>query len=192
MRKSHTEIHILCQIMSDYCTISIFILLKRFSAISLIFLLVLSLFANYFALRLVERVVIDNKFSDTEISTSIKVSESLGISKDVLLRKSNIKDNFSLGYAAPFIVPHDNEYYEVVENPVNIEVRSSILKFEKISNSDRNNVSLIIPNLSLTYILITTDFTLSTLLTIKSVNLSYYSNPLYKTLLSVAVPPPQF
>lgn len=154
-------------------------------------LLTASLFVNYFALRLIDNVVIQNKLSDKEIHNSNRVTASMGISQEILLREADISVKLSFGYATPFIIPHGDKYYEVITSPVNIEVSTSILKFVKMSKSDRNNATFIITNLLLTYIYNSEDFSLADIVNSHGSNLSFYSNSNYYNLLSLAVPPPK-
>jgi hypothetical protein len=121
----------------------------------------------------------------------MRVTESMGISQGILLKETDISVKLSFGYATPFIIPHGDKYYEVITSPVNIEVSTSILKFVKMSKSDRNNATFIVTNLLLTYILTSEDFTFTTVTNSNGLNLSFYSNSNYINLLSVAVPPPQ-
>ncbi|MEQ8573296.1 MAG: hypothetical protein RIB63_04505 [Fulvivirga sp.] len=87
--------------------------MKQFSAILLVVLLASSWCASYFTLRLIDNVVVQNKLSVNEINRSLQVTESLGISKDILLKQTDVSYKLSLGYAAPFILEHNNDFYEV-------------------------------------------------------------------------------
>ncbi len=126
--------------------------MKQFSAILLVILLAFSWFASYFTLSLIDNVLVKNRLSVNEINQSRVVAESLGISNDILLKETNINYKLSLGYAAPFILEHNNDYYEVVEKPVNVQVNTSILKFIRIADSEKEDVTYIVSNMFQIYL----------------------------------------
>lgn len=132
-----------------------------------------------------------NKLSVNELKLSEKVTQSLGISGDVVLKRTDIQYKLSLGYAAPFIITHNNDYYEVVDKPVNVEVNNSILKFVKVANSDSNDVAYIISNLFQTYVHEVNELYTIRLLAKKELTFPGYNSNNYSNTLSVTVPPPR-
>jgi hypothetical protein len=165
--------------------------LKQFSAILLVVLLASSWCASYFTLRLIDNVVVQNKLSVNEINRSLQVTESLGISKDILLKQTDVSYKLSLGYAAPFILEHNNDFYEVMEKPVNVVMSTSILKFVRVADSEKDDVAYIVNNMFQTYVNPSSDFILNKYLVVSELNVSFNSNDNYSNALSVAVPPPR-
>lgn len=165
--------------------------MKQFSAILLVVLLASSWCASYFTLRLIDNVVVQNKLSVNEINRSLQVTESLGISKDILLKQTDVSYKLSLGYAAPFILEHNNDFYEVMEKPVNVEISTSILSFVRVADSEKDEVAYIVNNMFQTYVNPSSDFTLNKYLITSELNMLFNSNDNYSNALSVAVPPPR-
>lgn len=165
--------------------------MKHFSAILLVVLLASSWCASYLTLRLIDNVVVQNKLSVIEINRSRQVTESLGISKDILLKQTDVSYKLSLGYAAPFILEHNNDFYEVMEKPVNVEMSTSILKFVRVADSEKDEVTYIVNNMFQTYVNPSSDFILNKYLVVSELNVLFNSNDNYSNELSVAVPPPQ-
>ncbi|MTI38123.1 hypothetical protein [Fulvivirga lutimaris] len=132
-----------------------------------------------------------NKLSVNQLKLSEKITESLGLSGDIVLKQTDIDYKLSLGYAAPFIIAHDENYYEVVEEPVNVEINNSLLKFVKVPNSETNNVSFIVSNLFQTYVHDVNNLYTTRFLADSKLTFSAYRNNNYSSYLSVAVPPPR-
>ncbi|MEQ8475083.1 hypothetical protein [Fulvivirga sp.] len=165
--------------------------MKQFSAILLVVLLASSWCASYFTLRLIDNVVVQNKLSVNEINRSLQVTKSLGISKDILLKQTDVSYKLSLGYAAPFILEHNNDFYEVMEKPVNVVMSTSILKFVRVADSEKDEVAYIVNNMFQTYVNPSGDFILNKYLVFSELNVLFDSNDNYSNALSVAVPPPR-
>ena len=147
--------------------------------------------ASYFTLRLIDSVVVQNKLSVIEVQQSREVAEALGISQNILLKEADISYQLSLGYAAPFIITHNDDYYAVVEKPVNVEISNSLLKLVKVADSEKDDVALIVSNMFQTYVHSATSLDLSKFIADKGLDLPAYSNSNYSNVLSVAVPPPR-
>ena len=165
--------------------------MKKLYAILLVLLLASSWFASYFTLRLIDNVVVQNKLSVNELKISEKVTESLVISGDVLLKQIDIQYKLSLGYAAPFILEHDNDYYEVVDKPVNVQLNTSILKFVKVADSEKDDVAFIVSSLFQIYVHEVNNLHAGKLFAKKELTYPIYTNSNYSNTLSVAVPPPR-
>lgn len=129
--------------------------------------------------------------SVNEINQSRVVTESLGISNDILLKETNINYKLSLGYAAPFILEHNNDYYEVVEKPVNVQVNTSILKFVRVADSEKDDVAYIVNSLFQTYVHEVNNLHANRLFAKKELTYPIYTSNNYSNTLSVAVPPPR-
>ncbi len=165
--------------------------MKKLFSIIFILLLASSWFASYFTLRLIDGVTIQNKLSTNEIWLSKQITKDLGISEEIYLKQTNIEQKLSLGYAAPFFIAHEDDFYEVVDNPITVKTNADTLKIIKIADSEKNEAAQIINSLFQTYIFSGHATDLSKQHQMLEVQPAYYIPSEYLHDLGVTTPPPQ-
>lgn len=166
--------------------------MKRGIAISFILLTTISWFASYFTLKLIDRVIIENKLTIQEQQESQYVVEALHLPEKTHLKRINIENKLKLGYAVPFIVPYnEKDYYEVVDNIKEIKVENNTLQLVKVKDSERGSVVLILSSLFQFYYFNPSKNTIEPSEAVVVKANSIYLQKKYNHSLSVTVPPPR-